>query len=317
MTGNKERLDDFQAFQGGKVTFGGAEGKQHKASYKAINAVSSIFEPLQFPYMDLFGPTSIRSIDHKYYCLVITGDYSRFCWVFFLEHKDVTYPILRDFINLIENKLNKKVKAIRCDNGTEFKNAHMIELCRSKGIKREYSNARTPQQNMVAKRKNKTLIKAARTMLADSNHFKPFGCHVTILNTSDHLGKFDGKDNEGYIVGYSASNKAYMVYNVPNKRVEESINLKFLEEKPNVQGLDYEWSGKKATSDAESLGLGFVNDAGELQKNASAKTVPPGSIPVPTSYIPVPAGVTPPNWPASEYWVQGVLLYGSTTQDIY
>nr|GEV00829.1 hypothetical protein [Tanacetum cinerariifolium] len=69
----------------------------------------------------------------------------------------------------------------------------------------------------------------------------PFRCHVTILNTSDHLGKFDGKADEGYIVGYSASNKAYRVYNVPNKRVKESMNLRFLKEKPNVQGLGHEW----------------------------------------------------------------------------
>nr|GEV96384.1 hypothetical protein [Tanacetum cinerariifolium] len=74
-----------------------------------------------------------------------------------------------------------------------------------------------------------------------NSHFKPFGCHVTILNTSDHLGKFDRKTDEGYIVGYSASNKAYRVYNVPNKRVEESMNLQFLKEKPNVQGLGHEW----------------------------------------------------------------------------
>nr|GEZ34227.1 putative ribonuclease H-like domain-containing protein [Tanacetum cinerariifolium] len=55
------------------------KGKQHKASYKAINVVSFIFEMLQLLHMDLFGPTSIRSIDHKYYCLVITDEYSRFC----------------------------------------------------------------------------------------------------------------------------------------------------------------------------------------------------------------------------------------------
>nr|GFD03586.1 ribonuclease H-like domain-containing protein [Tanacetum cinerariifolium] len=72
------------------------------------------------------------------------------------------------FIALIENQLNKKVKAIRCDNGTEFKNAYLIELCGEKGIKRDYSTPRTPQQNGVAERKNKTLIEAARTMLADS-----------------------------------------------------------------------------------------------------------------------------------------------------
>ncbi|GJU09225.1 putative ribonuclease H-like domain-containing protein [Tanacetum coccineum] len=367
------------------------KGKQHKASYKAITAVSSISEPLQLLHMDLFGPTSIRSIDHKYYCLVITDDYSRFCWVFFLEHKDETYPILKDFINLVENQLNKKLKAIRCDNGTEFKNGKLIKLCGEKGIKRDYSNARTPQQNGVAERKNRTLIEAARTMLADSklptmfwteavstacyvlnrvlvtsphnktpyalltgktpsiSHFKPFGCHVTILNTSDHLGKFDRKADEGYLVGYSTSNRAYRVYNMANKRVEETMNLRFLEEKANIQGIGHEWSfdldyltdslgynrnkanqsagtqdvssnpagfqdddsdsdsdeqvilelarlkdqEQRATSDAERLGLGFAKDAEELQKRASAKTVPPGSIPVPTGRIPVPTGRIP------------------------
>ncbi|GJR46238.1 putative ribonuclease H-like domain-containing protein [Tanacetum coccineum] len=58
---------------------------------------------------------------------------------------------------------------------------------------------------------------------------------------SDHLGKFDGKADKGYIIGYSVSNKAYRVYNVPNKRVEETMNLRYLEEKPNVQGLGHEW----------------------------------------------------------------------------
>ncbi|GKC52085.1 ribonuclease H-like domain-containing protein, partial [Tanacetum coccineum] len=92
----------------------------------------------------------------------------RFSWVFFLRTKDETSGILKDFIRQIENQLNKKVKTIRSDNGAEFKNRDMIEFCGSKGIKREYSNARTPQQNRVAERKNETLIEAARTMLADS-----------------------------------------------------------------------------------------------------------------------------------------------------
>ncbi|GJU18443.1 putative ribonuclease H-like domain-containing protein [Tanacetum coccineum] len=74
------------------------------------------------------------------------------------------------------------------------------------------------------------------------SHFKPFGCHVTILNTSDHLGKFNGKADEGYLVGYSTSNRAYRVYNMANKRVEETINLRFLEEKVNIQGIGHEWS---------------------------------------------------------------------------
>ncbi|GKF53835.1 putative ribonuclease H-like domain-containing protein, partial [Tanacetum coccineum] len=84
------------------------------------------------------------------------------------QTKDETSAILKDFIRQIENQLNQKVKTIRSDNGTEFKNKEVIEFCGMKGIKREYSNARTPQQNGVAERKNRTLIEAARTMLADS-----------------------------------------------------------------------------------------------------------------------------------------------------
>ncbi|GJX26904.1 putative ribonuclease H-like domain-containing protein [Tanacetum coccineum] len=249
----------------------------------AITAVSTIFEPLQLLHMDLFGPTSIRSIDHKHYSLVVTDDFNRFSWVFFLGTKDETFYILRDFITFVENQLTKKVKAIRCDNGTEFKNSNLIELCGSKGIKRDYCVAITPQQNGVAERKNRTLIEAARTMLADSklptmfwteavstacyvlnrvlvtrphnktpyallfgkvpniSHLKPFGCHVTILNTSDHLGKFEGKADEGFLVGYSAHSKAYRVYNLSNKKIEETLNLRYMEDKPNVQGLGHEW----------------------------------------------------------------------------
>ncbi|GKA79543.1 retrotransposon protein, putative, ty3-gypsy subclass [Tanacetum coccineum] len=73
-----------------------------------------------------------------------------------LLHMDLFGPVSVESIN-------KK----RCDNGTEFKNHDMNELCAKKGIKREFSMARTPQQNGVAKRKNRTLIEVARTMLAD------------------------------------------------------------------------------------------------------------------------------------------------------
>ncbi|GJS83983.1 putative ribonuclease H-like domain-containing protein [Tanacetum coccineum] len=143
------------------------KGKQHKASCKT-KLVSSISQPLQMLHMDLFGPTSVRSINHKTYCLVVTDDYSRFSWVFFLATKDETSGILKTFITGIENQINHKVKIIRCDNGTEFKNNDMNQFCGMKGIKREFSVARTPQQNGVAERKNRTLIEAARTMLADS-----------------------------------------------------------------------------------------------------------------------------------------------------
>ncbi|GJU50940.1 putative ribonuclease H-like domain-containing protein [Tanacetum coccineum] len=220
------------------------KGKQHKASCKS-KIQNCITQPLFRLHMDLFGPTFVSSLMNKKYCLVVTDNYSRFTWVFFLATKDETSGILKCFIIEIENLVDKKVKIIRCDNGTEFKNRVMSEFYEKKGNKREYSVARTPQQNGVAERRNRTLIEVARTMLADSklptifwaeavntacyvqnrvlvvkphnktpyelfrgrtpalSFMKPFGCHVTILNTLDHLGKFDGKSDDGFFVGYS------------------------------------------------------------------------------------------------------------------
>ncbi|GJX02119.1 putative ribonuclease H-like domain-containing protein [Tanacetum coccineum] len=143
------------------------KGKQHRASCKT-KTVSSISQPLQMLHMDLFGPTFVKSLMKKMYCLVVTDDFSRFSWVFFLATKDETSEILKTFITGIENLIDLRVKVIRYDNRTEFKNRVINQFFEMKGIKREFSVARTPQQNRVAERKNRTLIEAARTMLADS-----------------------------------------------------------------------------------------------------------------------------------------------------
>nr|GEX94209.1 putative ribonuclease H-like domain-containing protein [Tanacetum cinerariifolium] len=137
--------------------------KQHKVSFKS-KLLNSISQSLFMLHMDLFGPTSMSSIMHKKYYLVITDDFSRFTWVFFLATKDEISRILKHFIIEIENLVEKKVKIIKCDNGTKFKNRFMNEFYKEKCIKREYSVARTPQQNRVAERRNRTLIEAARTM---------------------------------------------------------------------------------------------------------------------------------------------------------
>nr|GEZ78218.1 retrovirus-related Pol polyprotein from transposon TNT 1-94 [Tanacetum cinerariifolium] len=237
---------------------------------------------------------SMLCIMHKKYRLVITDDFSIFTWVFFLATKDETSRIFKSFITEIENLVEKKVKIIRCDNGIEFKNRVMNELCKEKGIKREFSVARTPQQNKVAERRNKTLIEAARTMLADSKlpttfwveavsiacyvqnralvvkpHFKtpyelfkgrslalsfmrPFGCHVLILNTLDQLGKFDGKSDEGIFVGYSTTSKAFRVYNIRTRKVEENLHITFLENKPMIAGGGPYESDNQERPNAES-----------------------------------------------------------------
>nr|GEZ95374.1 putative ribonuclease H-like domain-containing protein [Tanacetum cinerariifolium] len=206
----------------------------------------------------------------------ITGkdDYSRFTWVFFLASKDETSAILNTFITRIENLVDHKVKVIRCDNGTKFKNRKMNQFCEMKGIMRQYSVARTPQQNGITKRRNRTLIEAARTMLA--NFKLPTTFWVEAVNTAcyvqnrvlvvkphktpyelfmvehqlqcfmrpftlDHLGKFDGKTDEGFFVGYSMDSKAFRVFNSRKKIMEENLHIRFSENTPSVVGSGPDW----------------------------------------------------------------------------
>ncbi|GJV35944.1 putative ribonuclease H-like domain-containing protein [Tanacetum coccineum] len=286
------------------------KGKQHKASCKT-KLVNSISKPLHMLHMDLFGPTNVKSLMKKSYCLVVTDDFSRFSWVFFLATKDETSGILKTFITEIENQLDHKVKVIRCDNGTEFKNSVMNQFCEMKGIKREFSVARTPQQNGVAERRNRTLIEAARTMLVDSklpttfwaeavntacyvlnrvlvikphnktpyelirgrtpliDFMKPFGCPVTILNTRDHLGKFDGKADEGFFVGYSVVSKAMRVFNKRTRIVEETLNIRFLENTPNVTGNGPDWL---FDVDSLTISMNYVPVVAGNQTNGIAGT---------------------------------------------
>ncbi|GJU33429.1 putative ribonuclease H-like domain-containing protein [Tanacetum coccineum] len=299
MTGNKERLANFQPFKGGKVTFGG--GKGQITGKRTIRTPKLDFENVYYvkelQQFNLFSVSQICDKKNRVLftdtdCLVLSNDYNlpdESMVLLRVPRKHNLYTFNLNNLALKENlaclvanassdeavkwhrrmghvnykNMNKLVK----DNLVrEFKNAKLIELCGEKGIKRDYSNARTPLAKWrVAERKNRTLIEAARTMLADSklptmfwteavstacyvlnrvlvtnphnktpyalltgktpsiSHLNPFGCHVAILNTSDHLGKFDGKADEGYLVGYSASNRAYR-------------------EKANIQGIGHEWS---------------------------------------------------------------------------
>nr|GEV95111.1 hypothetical protein [Tanacetum cinerariifolium] len=145
-------------------------------------------------------------------------------WHRWLATKDETSGILKSFITKIENLVDKTIKIIRRDNETEFKNRVISERCEKKVIKKEFSVARTLQQNGVAEKRNRTIIEAAKTMvLVVKPHnqtpyelfkgrtpalsfMRPFKCHVTILNTLDHLVKFDGKSYDGFFVGYSLNN---------------------------------------------------------------------------------------------------------------
>ncbi|GJZ55463.1 putative ribonuclease H-like domain-containing protein, partial [Tanacetum coccineum] len=283
--GNMSYLLDFKEFDGGYVTFrGGAKGGKinskgtlttGKLDFKDVYFVKE----LQF---NLFTVSQVLLKVHRQnnmYSVDMKNIIPKESLTCLVAKATLDESIL--WHRRLENLVDKKVKIIRCDNGTKFKN--MSEFCEKKGIKKEFSVARTPQQNGVAERRNRTLIEAARTMLADSKlpttfwaeavntacymqnrvlvvkphnktHYelfrgrtpalsfiRPFGCHVTILNILDYLGKFDGKSDEGFFVGYSMNSKAFRVYNIRTRKVEENLHIRFLEDKPIIAGDGPKW----------------------------------------------------------------------------
>ncbi|GJT57947.1 putative ribonuclease H-like domain-containing protein [Tanacetum coccineum] len=205
------------------------------ASCKKIEE-RTVKEPLELLYMDLIGPVSVESVNRKKYCLVVTDDCSKFSWVFFLAYKDETYDMLHDLIVGLENKLRHKVKTIRCDHGTEFKNHLMNEFCAKKGIKREYSIARTPQQNAV----NTACYVLNRVSVTKPHMKTPYEILMVRSPNIGFMRPF-GKSKEGYLLGYSTSSKGFRVYNRVTRKVQDCLHVDFLENQENQKGKGPDW----------------------------------------------------------------------------
>nr|GEW11278.1 ribonuclease H-like domain-containing protein [Tanacetum cinerariifolium] len=141
------------------------KSKKHTHSPKTKNTNLEVLNTL---HMDLYGPMRVQTINGKKYILVIIDDYMRFTWVKFLRSKDETLKVVIKFLKQIQVSLNKTVRFIYTDNGTEFVNHDLTYYYESVGIFHQKSVSRTPQQNDVVKRGNHTLVEAARAMLVVS-----------------------------------------------------------------------------------------------------------------------------------------------------
>ncbi|GJU57362.1 integrase, catalytic region, zinc finger, CCHC-type containing protein [Tanacetum coccineum] len=139
-------------------------GKSKKASHPP-KRVPSDYSKLELLHMDLCSPIRVASINGKKYILVIVDDFSRYMWVNFLCSKDETPNIIKKFIAQAQLNYKAKVCKIRTDNGTKFKNATLKAHYEKLGIMQKVSIARTPQQNRVVERRNRTLVEVARKML--------------------------------------------------------------------------------------------------------------------------------------------------------
>ncbi|GJT55616.1 ribonuclease H-like domain-containing protein [Tanacetum coccineum] len=280
MTGNKDFLIDYQDIDGGFVAFGRSArggkitGKGKIRTYNVLFTeteclvLSPDFKLLDESQVLLRVPRQSNMYSFDLKNVVPSGDLTCLLAKATIDESKLWHMRL-GHVNFKTMKKLVKGNLVR-----EFKNREINEFCGLKGIKREFIIARTPQQNGVAKRKNKTLIEAARTMLADSliptacyvlnrilvtkphnktpyeliigrppniSFMRPFGCPVTIFNTLDPLGKFYRKAEEVFLVGYSVNSKAFRVFNSQTKKVEENLHVNFLENKPNVAGQGPNW----------------------------------------------------------------------------
>ncbi|GJX78460.1 retrovirus-related pol polyprotein from transposon TNT 1-94 [Tanacetum coccineum] len=198
------------------------KGKHHRATFKTKRSFS-INKCLHLLYMDLFGPVKPQTISHNKYTLVIVDEYSR----------------------QIKNLNDNKVKQLRTNNGTEFRNHTLEAFCDEKAARTMLNSASLPKQfwgeavnaacytqnrSIIVKRHRKTAYEVFRGRAPDISHFHVFGCPVYIHNHRDHLGKFDEKAHDGFFLGYSLVAKAFRVFNIRRQEMEETFHVTFSED---------------------------------------------------------------------------------------
>lgn len=160
------------------------KGKHTRSSFKSKLHISTS-KPLELLHMDLCGPVTLQSRSGKQYILVIVDDYSRYTWVMFLVHKNESFHVFSVFATKIQRFLSLPIVSLRSDHGREFENSKFLGLCEEQGISHNFSAPRTPQQNGVVERKNRTLEEMARTMLIASDLPRNFWAEA--VNTACYI----------------------------------------------------------------------------------------------------------------------------------
>nr|GFB93117.1 Gag-Pol polyprotein [Tanacetum cinerariifolium] len=174
-------------------------GKSKKVTHP-LKAENTNTEVLSLLHMDLCGPMRTESLNKKKYIMVIVDDYTRFGWVRFLRTKDETPKVFEKFLKNVQLALNATVRTVQTDNGTKFVNKTLTDLFEKVGISHQTSVPRSPQQNGVVERRNRTL---------------------------HDIGKLKAKADIGIFMGYSPTKKAYRVYNSRTRKIQETVHVTF------------------------------------------------------------------------------------------
>ena len=124
--------------------------------------------PLELVHTDTCGPFNKRTLRGEEYLILFIDDLSRFVWLGLMKHRDEAFEKFKSFKAMAEKQSGHKIKCLRSDRGGEFTSNEFFDFCEEHGIIREFSTARTPQQNGVVERMNRTIQQMARAMLDES-----------------------------------------------------------------------------------------------------------------------------------------------------
>ncbi|WVZ75942.1 LOW QUALITY PROTEIN: hypothetical protein U9M48_023954, partial [Paspalum notatum var. saurae] len=251
-------------------------GKMVATSHTPVSQVMTSYSG-ELLHMDTVGSARVASVSGKWYVLVIVDDFSRFSWVFFMEFMDEAFGFVQDLVLRLRNESHKAMRAIRSDNGGEFRNSRFENFCRDLGLEHQFSSPYTPPQNGVVECKNHTLVEMARMMLDEHRTLMRFWPEVAqhqalasvwlrcfVLKKAGHLDKFESRCLDGIFLGYASSSRAFRVWILEAKQVVETCEFSFDETMPcttpafELSGDDEE--GNPIFEDEE--GADDVGDAG-------------------------------------------------------
>ena len=158
-------------------------GKQKRVKFgTAIHNTEGI---LDYIHTDVWGPTKTASLGGKHYFVTFVDDFSRRVWVYTLKSKDEVFETFLVWKKMVENQTGRKMKVLRSDNGTEYRNDQFSIFCKKEGISRHFTVRDTPQQNGVAERMNRTLLEKVRCMLSNAGLGKQFWAEAVMY--ASHL----------------------------------------------------------------------------------------------------------------------------------
>lgn len=187
-------------------------GKGHKASHCESERTRAD-DILHRVHIDLVGPITPPSMSGSRYFMLLRDEYSSYTYVRFFSHKSHVLNSIRNFVSEVTTSTQKKVKIIRSDNGTEFKNQGMKVFCEFEGIQQEFSAPNTPEQNGEVERANRTILETARSM-----------CQASKLPLS--------------VWAEAVNSAVYLRNRVPNKRTGEKTPYElFHGRKPDLSNL--------------------------------------------------------------------------------